>query len=386
LNDFRQAVFVAGDLRLHTKTIHGRPLSIAIAGDDWGFDDGEFVMLAASIVEAERAFFEDWDVPEYLISLIPVGKKEPGRISLGGTGLTHSFATFVLPGMELKAGSRDALMIQHLLAHEMFHEWNGRVLQRLQPEELVYWFSEGFTDFFARRLMFRAGRMTLDQYVQDVDSSLAQYTLSPARNYPNQRIREDFWKSRAVSDLPYRRGDVVAMIVDQAMRERSHGERCLDDLMRDLVKRGRSGERVDCESLFHAIELATYPDVAARVRDIVVDGATAELDPYTFHPCLVLRSEPMGPFELGFDLERTRADKEVRGVRAGSRAEAAGLRDGAKLLALSLHGDRIDVPVEIEVQQAGERRRITWLPQGEPIAVPQFAVREGASGADCERL
>jgi predicted metalloprotease with PDZ domain len=386
LDSFRQAVFIAGDLRLHTKTIHGRPLSVAIAGDDWGFDDGEFVMLAASIVEAERTFFEDWDVPHYLISLIPVGKKEPGRISLGGTGLTHSFATFMLPGMELKAGSRDALMIQHLLAHEMFHEWNGRVLQRVQPEELVYWFSEGFTDFFARRLMFRAKRLTVDQYAQDIDLSLAQYMLSPARNYPNQRIRDDFWKDRAVTDLPYRRGDVVAMIVDQAMRERSHGERCLDDLMRDLVERGRRGERVDCESLFHAIELATYPDVAAKVKSIVEDGATAELDPFTFQPCLTLRMEPMGPFDLGFDLERSRAEKEVRGVRSGSRAEAAGLRDGSRLYALSVHGDRIDVPVEIDVEQAGERRKIRWLPQGEPVPVPQFAERQGATSGDCARL
>jgi predicted metalloprotease with PDZ domain len=386
LNDFRQAVFVAGDLRLHTKTIHGKPLSIAIAGDDWGFDDGEFVVLAAGIVEAERAFFEDWEVPHYLISLIPVGKREPGRISLGGTGLAHSFATFMTPGLELKAGSRDALMIQHLLAHEMFHEWNGRVLQRVQPEELVYWFSEGFTDFFARRLMFRAGRLTVDQYAQDVDASLAEYMLSPARNYPNQRIRSDFWKDRAVTNLPYRRGDVVAIVVDEAMRERSHGERCLDDLMRELVQRGRRGERVDCDSLFRAIEIETYPDVAARVRGIVVDGETAELDPFTFQPCLQLRMAPMGPYDLGFDLERSRAEKEVRGVRTGSRAEAAGLRDGEKLLAISVHGDRIDIPVEADVQRDGERRRITWLPQGEPTAVPQFSVRESARSADCTRL
>lgn len=386
LDDFRQAVFVAGELRIYSKTIHGAPLSIAIAGREWGFDDGEFVMLAAEIVAEERAFFDDWEVQHYLISLIPVGRKEPGRTSLGGTGLTRSFATFMLPGVELKAGSREAMAVQHLLAHEMFHEWNGRLVRRAEPEQVLYWFSEGFTEFFARRILYRAGRLTTEQYAQDVDASLAGYMLSPVRNADGDRIREDFFKDRVVAELPYRRGDVVAMMLDRAIRERSQGARSLDDFMRDLVVRGRTGVRVDNEILMHDIELATDSEFAARVRRIVVEGETAQLDPRTFEPCLEMHTESLGPYELGFDFEASRKDGVVRGVREGTRAHAAGLREGQRLRACAVHGDRPEIPVKVEVSEGGRHLELTWLPQGEALPVPQFSLRKGAKQADCARL
>jgi predicted metalloprotease with PDZ domain len=386
LDDFRQAVFLAGDLRIYSKTVHGRPLSIAIAGREFDFEDGEFVTLAAEIVEAERGFFEDWDVPHYLISLIPVGKKEPGRTSLGGTGLTRSFATFMVPGMGLKAGSRDALLVQHLLAHEMFHEWNGRIVRRVEPEQLVYWFSEGFTDFYARRLLFRAGRLTVDQYARDLDDSLSRYMLSPVRNAPDQRILDDFWKDREVADLPYRRGDVIAMMLDHSIREHSRGARSLDDLMREIVARGRTGTRVDNEMLFADIERATDAEFAERVRRIVVHGETAELDARTFEPCLSLRMEPLGPFELGFDLDASRKDGVLHGVREGTHAYAAGLREGQRLRACSVHGNQPEYPVEVEVMDGDARRKLTWLPQGETLPVPQFEAREPGKRSQCDRL
>jgi predicted metalloprotease with PDZ domain len=386
LDDFRQAVFLAGALRVYSKTVHGRPISIAIAGREFDFDDGEFVALAAEIVETERAFFDDWNVPHYLISLIPVGKKEPGRTSLGGTGLTQSFATFMLPGMELKAGSRDALLVQHLLAHEMFHQWNGRIVRRVDPEQLVYWFSEGFTEFFARRILYRAGRLTLDQYARDLDDSLARYMLSSVRNAPDQRIVDDFWKDRAVADLPYRRGDVVALMVDHAIRARTHGEKSLDDLMREIVARGRTGTRVDNALLFSDIARATDADFAARVSRIIVDGETAELDPGTFEPCLALRMEALGPYELGFDLDKSVKDGVLRGVRSGTRAYSAGLREGQRLCACSVRGNQPDVPVELEIIDGSTRRKLSWLPQGETLAVPQFSVREPGKRSACEQL
>jgi predicted metalloprotease with PDZ domain len=386
LDDFRQAVFLAGDLWIDSRTVHGRPISIAIAGHEFAFDEREFATLAAKIVEAERAYFDDWDVPHYLISLIPVGKKEAGRTSLGGTGLTHSFATFMLPGMELKAGSRDALLVQHLLAHEMFHEWNGRIVRRVQPEQLVYWFSEGFTEFFARRILYRAGRLSVDQYAQDADDSLARYMLSTVRNAPDQRIVDEFWKDRAVADLPYRRGDVVAMMLDHAIREHSHGAQSLDDLMREIVARGRTGTRVDNALLFADIERWTDADFAARVRRIVVDGETAELDAGTFEPCLALRMEPLGPYELGFDFEASRMSGVVEGVPESSRAFAAGLRAGQKLRACSIHGNEVEVPVVVEVLDGGLRRKLSWLPQGEALPVPRFVPHEPARRSSCDQL
>ncbi len=122
-----------------------------------------------------------------------------------------------------------------LLAHEMFHEWNGHEIRLAQPERLGYWFSEGFSDFCARGLLLRAELVTEDEYVELWNRRLSEYAKNPQRNAPASRIEEAFWSDANVGSLPYQRGDLVALLVDRAIASRSGGQRSLDDLMRALV-------------------------------------------------------------------------------------------------------------------------------------------------------
>jgi predicted metalloprotease with PDZ domain len=138
--------------------------------------------------------------------------------------------------------------------------------------------------------------------------------------------------------------------------------------------------------LLHDIELATDAAFATRVRGIVIEGRTAEIDSRTFEPCLEMHTETLGPYELGFDFEASRRDKVVRGVGPATRAYAAGLRDGERFRACSIHGNQPQVPVEVEVGDGEARRKITWLPEGKSVPVPQFSVREGATSSDCAGL
>jgi len=76
-----------------------------------------------------------------------------------------------------------------------------------------------------------------------------------------------------------------------------------------------------------------------------------------------------------------RAAKEVRGVRAGSAAERAGLKDGQRMTSLSIaYGDPTR-DIEVGVRDAGADAKLTWTPQGDPIDVPQVAPRDASS--DC---
>jgi len=54
----------------------------------WDFKDEEFTELAAKVLGEERAFWNDYSAPHYLISLLPA-KKHPG--SYAGTALENSF-------------------------------------------------------------------------------------------------------------------------------------------------------------------------------------------------------------------------------------------------------------------------------------------------------
>ncbi|MFG0318897.1 MAG: hypothetical protein ACF8XB_16615 [Planctomycetota bacterium JB042] len=376
---FRHAVFLAGDVRVHEREIRGAPLRVGLHGSRWAFRDGQFVDLVERIVRAERAFFADWDHPAYLVSLVPIGADADLSFRFGGTGLTESVALFMAPGATLAPGMIGAAGVRRLLAHECFHQWNGIDIGRQDPEEEAYWFSEGFTDFYARRLLHREGIESLDGTLRSLNRSIREYWTSPARAAPNRAIVDGFWTDEHLKDLPYRRGDLVALVVDQAIREASRGERSLDDLMRSLHAAAvADGTRVSTASLLAEIERRTSPDLAAHLREVVVEGATIELPARLDEPPSIRTTRPWGAFDLGFDVEASRAARAVTGVRPGSAAAAAGLRDGLPLHGLTAYWNDVEKPVEIDVEIDGDVRRLSYLPVRDPVEIPAYRPLESA--------
>ena len=173
LATFKHAVFIAGDVRRYSRELHGTRLLFALYGAGYSFSDDALVELGTRVITAERDFFADWSDPLFVVTLIP--EERPNLQSLGGTGLTDSFSLFMSKGMSLKPGSDDAARIAHLLAHEYFHHWNGGKIKLEEQEALGYWFSERFTDFFARRILLRSGIFDPPEYVRRLNESLERY-------------------------------------------------------------------------------------------------------------------------------------------------------------------------------------------------------------------
>ncbi len=382
MDELRHAVFLAGALRLHRRFIRQSPLLVALQGR-WAFPDAAFIDLAAEIVAAERAFFDEAEARPSLISAISVGRRIPGRIATGGTGLTDSTALFLSPGLGLGADSRSRLRLALLLAHELFHHWNGHVIQLAEPEELGYWFSEGFTDFYARRLLLRAGVIDVDSYAALVNDTSVRYSTNPRRNAANRRIQRDFWTDEAMGELPYQRGCLVAHLLDHRIRSRSQGRRSLDELMRALASHARrTGERVDTRKLLARFARATSARFADRLRGIVVDGDSIDLPLDLYAPCLRGETRRIGEYQLGFDRQASLAARRVTGVVRGSAAWRAGLRDGQRLLGWSIHGGRPDKRVELKVQAGEKRIPVSYYPQQNPRPVPWFTPHQRAACRD----
>jgi predicted metalloprotease with PDZ domain len=365
LDAFRHALFLAGDVRLYEQRIEGQTLALALHGT-WKFRDEEFVDLAERIVRLGRDFFADHaEHPYYLISLIQVGKR--GMSSWGGTGLTDSFALFMTSDNTL-ATSPEGGGVAWLLAHELFHEWNGHTITLAQPEELGYWFSEGFTDFYARRLLAHARLLTSEQELASWNQRLAAYAVNPERHAPATRVQEAFWTVRAVGELPYQRGDVLALFVDHAIRGRTQGAQSLDDLMRSLVARARVGaEPFTSAALAAAIGEFAGAETGAAVRAWALDGREPGFPAELGLPGLRLVASDVPSFDTGFDHDASVQGGVVRGVLAGGPASAAGLRDGLRFLGWSVNHGNASQPVEITVQDGAATRTLRYLPHGKTI-------------------
>src|SRR5690606_31285116 len=96
--------------------------------------------------------------------------------------------------------------------------------------------SEGFTDYYTYKNRLRSGNLTFDDWLKQFNEDIFRaHWENPMRNEPNYRIKDDFWKSRNIEKIPYRRGALFAFWLDNQIQLKSNGTRSLDDLMRDLL-------------------------------------------------------------------------------------------------------------------------------------------------------
>ena len=362
--DINESVVIGGrDLRVTRVEAGGAPLHVATIGR-YGFDIGAFETLAQRIVAAERGFWRERDHQPFLIAMVPVAPA-PNRLSYGGTGRTDAFALWMDPGVALPG-------LAWLLAHEYFHSWNYRQLGTMaegDAEPLSYWMSEGFTDFYARRLMLRAGQLTPQQFADSWNETLLAYAVSPWRDAPDARVAAVVWTDRQAEKLPYQRGAMLAAIWDRRLAVASRGRENLDAVLRDQRRRVAGiAQPPLLTALFPAVAHEHGLDVRADIARYIDRGATIVLPPDTFGRCAVVRTVTRPVFARGWDGAATaKAGNVVNGLDPASPAYAAGLRDGMKITGrkAGVVGDsRVDYTIAVAVSGDAGERLITFRPAG----------------------
>lgn len=372
LQEVIHAFYAAGKMRLHERDLDGAPLYLAVTGGEWRFSDEDFCGMTAGIMAFERNFFGDLDHPPYSVMLVPYPNRKQTDSSAGGTCLTDSFLLYMTTHGFMREGKTGLEPFETLITHEYFHNWN----KPGADDDSMHWFSEGFTVFYERRILYRLGMFTAEEYVSHLNRKMREYMTSPHREAPNSTYVASRMLDRELQSLPYVRGAVIAVMVDHEIRRASGGTRCLDDFMLDKAERERiEGAVLGNEAIFDMIAKETNPEFAATIRTVAIDGAPAVLAPDTYSKCLEMTIEQLAPFELGFDFEASHQARTVKGVEPGTKAHAAGLRDGQKLASWSVHHDQADKPVKLGVVIDGKRKTITYMPQAAPVAVPQFSLR-----------
>lgn len=359
LSQLRNAVYLGGDFRVNKVVVENRPVYVAIRGR-WNFSDRRFSRVVRRIVEAERRFWNDHDFPYFLVSLIPTNQP---RHSFGGVALTDSFAAFVSSDKPVEWS------FKHLLAHELFHTWNGGKIRARQPEELVYWFTEGFTEYYSRLLLLRAGLITFEEYVETYNRVILDYYSSPLRRVGNRRILKEFWRDEKLRAVPYQRGDILAHNWNALIRAGSRGRRSLDDLMAELF---RAAEAISPAAVNELLRASVGYDASRDIKRYIEDGKLIEPVETALGRGATLERVKVERFDLGFDDRKSFLAGRVQGVKRGSNAFRAGLRDGQRLLRASVFYNDPSREVEIHVRDRTGDRLIEFHPSGRGIIIPRY--------------
>jgi predicted metalloprotease with PDZ domain len=360
-------LFVGGDFRVHEVSVRGKPVHVAVRGV-WSFSDDAFVQLASKVLDEERSFWHDSGAPCYLISLLP-SNDPPG--SYAGAALEDSFTMFMGHGANLDFD------MKFVLAHEMFHSWNPARLGGLPADAPPYWFVEGFTDYYARLLSLRAGLVTSDEYIRDLNASYYRYRTSPALHANERSVQERFFVDPDFQKLPYQQGSLLAQMWDLRIRQRSQGKQSLDDAMIDLRDRALTHEQILTES-FLTEHFGRFVGIEARdnLQSYIDQGTTMPLPPpAALGSCVTMNDVIMYRYDLGLDLGSLVRSRIIVAVSSGSEADKAGLRNGQTVLE---HGEiRSDDPnstISLTVRDSAGERKVTYFPRGPAIHVDQYAM------------
>ena len=382
VDDIIESIAIGGrDLSIASVTLNGAPVRVAHIGR-FGFDINAFEKIAQQVVAVERDFWRETSAGPFLITAIPL-TPEPGRVSYGGTGRSDAFATWIDRDAELPG-------LTWLLAHEYFHSWNARQLGSFpkNTEAEAYWMSEGFTDFYARRLMLRAGLWTPEKFVADWNEMLRAYATSTFRATGNVEVAAKFWSGDyAAEKMPYQRGAMFAALWDRQLRARNLGD--LDTVLRAQRDRTRAASKTrDLTTAFIAEIGRAGLNVRPDVDRYLTNGEPLLLPENTFGSCARLTTADVPVFERGWDSDATdKAGNVFVGVEPASNAYAAGLRDGMKFLR-RLGGEPGNSAVDyvLEAQDGATKRSFTFRPAGKrTIRTQQIALDSARFAAEAEK-
>lgn len=376
-DDLIESILVGGpDLKTYQRDADGA-VRVAIVGT-YPFSPETFSDTATRIIRAERKFWHAEEKP-FLAVLAPVASV-PGHLSARGEGRRDAFAIMTVPEMPENN-------LRHLLAHEYFHTWNPARLGGMHDGDLErsdYWFSEGFTDYYARKLLLQSGEVSPKDFAGDWNDALFAYAISPVRTAPNAQIVAGHWtENSTAASLPYQRGAILAATWNRQLLEKSKGRASLDDVIRAMPRAAAGHPDIKAPQLFVEVARRYGLDVSAQFKSVVDDGDPALLPANAFAPCFEVRTLTIPAYDLGFDSDATRKspDQAVAGVNPDSNAYKAGLRNGMIFLRTEA-GKRGDFrqDVVILVRDQDTERTITFRPEGRTMITPQKVVPTSAAG------
>ena len=301
-----------------------------------------------------------------------------------GGGMEHAYSTAI---------DLNAATIQHNLyalnsvsSHEFFHLWNVKRIRPRTLEPIDYsrenytralWFSEGVTSTAENFIQLRAGVLDEKQFLSKIGEEITELQSRPAHlTQSAEESSVDAWlegsnyyrrPERSISY--YNKGELLGFLLDLAVRDQSHGQASLREVLqwmnRNYAQKGRYFD--DSHGVREAAEAVSHGDLSAFFKQYV--SGTSEIPWNDYFRSLGLRVEAVTLTvpDTGFNASRNfDGPLTVSAVAPGSDAEQQGLRTG-------------DVILEFQGKPAVEdfQQQLSRLAPGETLSLK---VRSGHAG------
>jgi predicted metalloprotease with PDZ domain len=313
------------------------PVHVVIHGDNYKKHDVENALR--KIVLYETKLMDGAPYQEYTF-LFHIGKAAGG----GGGGMEHANCTAIfVPSGEY---------LSNVSAHEFFHLWNVKRIRPASLEPLDYthemysralWFAEGVTNTYGSYALVRSGLWNHQEFYQDLSAQITELETRPAEHWQSaEQSSLDAWLEKyALYNQPqrsvsyYTKGQVLGVLLDILIRDRTDNQHSLDDLLRamnlDFAKSGRFyRDSIDIRLTAEKVTGTPLQDFF----DKYVSGAQALPYADLFSKAgLSLQQRETSRAILGFAVQREpHGPWTVASVDPGGNAEKGGLQVGDAIL------------------------------------------------------
>ncbi len=330
---------------------------VVIHGDGWNKHEVETALRKICVYEIH--LMEGAPYPRYTF-IFHLGKGAAG----GAGGMEHANSTAI--------SLQSATFLPNISAHEFFHLWNVKRIRPVSLEPIDYtremytrslWFAEGVTNTYASFALVRTGLWNKQDFYQDLSLQISEVEARPAEQWQSaEQSSLDAWlekyylyNSPQNSVSYYTKGQILGVLLDIVIRDRTNNQRSLDDVVRalnsDFAKNGKFyRDGLDLRLTAEKVTGSSLDDFFSKYV------AGAQPLPYAevlSRAGIELRAQQSIRATLGFYVDRDKTGAWlVRSLDPNGNASRAGLHPGDEIV----HWNNGDVP----------RRPERWLSQQHP--------------------
>src|SRR5215467_1342988 len=317
----------------------GGHFRVIIDADRADYDSDKVVASVRKIVAAAISWMNDRPFDTYTFFYhFPRGP--------AGGGMEHAYSTAI--DINAETISRTLYPVNAVTAHEFFHLWN---VKRIRPQTLepidytkenytrALWFSEGVTSTVEEIIQLRAGLTDEKQYLGNIGDQISELEHRPAHLTQSAESSSlDAWleglnyyrrPERSISY--YNKGELLGIMLDLAIRQASHDQASLRDVMQwmnlNYAKKGRYFD--DSKGVREASEAVCHCDLGPFFSKYVTATDEVPWDDFLRYVGLQVEQQNFTVADPGFVASRNfDGPMTVVAVTAGSEAEHAGLQVG----------------------------------------------------------
>jgi predicted metalloprotease with PDZ domain len=352
----------------------GKPIRIVVHGD--AVDHSKLVESLKKIVDYDVSLMGGAPFREYMF-LFHVGN------NFGGGGMEHMNCTAIsadVPGQ-----------LPSYSAHEFFHAWN---VKRIRPQALepvdytkemytrALWFAEGVTNTYGSYALERTGQWSAQQFYANLADQIRELQSRPAHRWQSveQSSLDSWFEKYPLYNRPeesisyYNKGQILGVLLDIIIRDRSDNRASMDDVLRALneeyAKAGRfyhesDGLRAVMEEVIRKKDPGAISDLSDFFARYVAGTDEIPYSDFLSFAGLTLR-EGQRRAAFGFAISREAGSNPTIGaVDRDSGASEAGLKEGDVLTQLNgetfprvperwLRDHQPDERVTVKIQRGGE--------------------------------